>query len=273
MIDTICAALALLCAQPSDAFRTSALNSTPVIEVTSSQDDPPGPIETDRPDFTETTTTVPFGRIQLEGGYTFTRMGSARQHDFGELLLRVATGRRTEARIGINSFVVTHGSGVGAGMEDLTLGLKVAVCPGAERFNLLRPGVAVIADTTLPTGSRAFGSSDLQPTVKLVLGWDLSETWSAGMNLNYSYASDAGKRFDQFSGSLTFGHSLSERVGVYFEMFGFFPSAAGGPDAHYLNAGVTYLVSPDFQLDLRVGKGISAGLRDEFIGIGAAKRW
>ena len=125
--------------------------------------DEPEPIVTDRPDFTESSDTVPFGRMQLEGGYTFSRVGTLREHAFGELLLRIATGRRTEARIGINSHIWNHGAGASRGFEDTTLGMKVRLCPGSETFNLLRPTTALILETTIPTGSSAFSGREMQP--------------------------------------------------------------------------------------------------------------
>ncbi|MCL7971660.1 MAG: hypothetical protein M8866_06160, partial [marine benthic group bacterium] len=47
------------------------------------------PMITDRPDFTESASTVAPGRFQFELGYTFTRSGSENRHNFGELLVRL----------------------------------------------------------------------------------------------------------------------------------------------------------------------------------------
>src|SRR5436309_1072390 len=51
------------------------------------------PLETDRPDFTETPTTVGQGVLQLEGGYTFTYDDEdnvrTANHSFPETLLRI----------------------------------------------------------------------------------------------------------------------------------------------------------------------------------------
>jgi hypothetical protein len=196
-----------------------------------------------------------------------------RDASVGELLLRVATGRRTEARIAINSYVFSAGSGVAHGMEDLNLGMKLRLADSTERFCLTRPAVSLIVETSLPTGSSAFRSNEMQPGAKILLSWDLSEAWSLSSNLNYTYASDAGKRFDQWSASLSLGRSLTDRMSAYLEAFSFLPGGPGGPNAHYLNGGLTYLINPDFQLDFRVGAGLNSPRPDDFIGVGAARRW
>jgi hypothetical protein len=232
------------------------------------------PIVTDRPDFTESTDTVPAGKMQLEGGFTYSRAASEKDSALGELLLRVAAGRRAEVRIGLNSYDWTSGSGPAThGMEDATLGMKLRLAPASQKLDLLRPNMSVILMTTIPSGSPDYRDNHLVPTAKLAFGWELSKLWEAAANVNYTYASDQGTRFDQVATSLSFGYSVSDRVGAYFEAFGLGPQTAHGADQNYVNAGVTYLVNNDYQLDFRGGCGISGTRPDYFFGVGAARRW
>lgn len=232
------------------------------------------PIVTDRPDFTESTQTVPVGMLQLEGGYTFTRSGPDKEHSLGELLLRIAAGARAEVRVGINSFLWTRGSGGNAsGIEDASLGFKARLVEKPEGYGLARPSVSVIGATSLPTGARAFRVDDLQPEVKLCLGWDLAPKLGMASNLNWGYPSEDGTRYGQFSGSLSFAYELAERVGGYVEYFGFVPGSNDGPNANYLNGGATYLVTDDYQLDARAGVGLNSASPDYFVGVGLARRW
>jgi hypothetical protein len=98
---------------------------------------------------------------------------------------------------------------------------------------------------------------------------------SLASNLGYSYASDEGDRFNQFFGSVTVAYDISERVGTYAELFGFSKLGPGDSGAKYVNGGVTYLVNNDFQLDARVGVGLSNNVSgpDYFFGVGAARRF
>lgn len=235
-----------------------------------------GPIVTDRPDFTESPQTVPAGMVQAEGGYTFARAGSVSSHSVGEGLARIATGARTELRVGVNSYGITSAPGARVtGIEDASIGGKVAISAGAERFAPLRPAVALIVATSLPTGGSAYGSSDYQPEAKLVVGYTLTERLAWTSNLNYAYASEGGRRFDQASVSTSFGFSVADRVGSYAEFFSFMPESRGGPAVNYVNGGVTYLFSSNFQLDGRIGRAVGSGASDAgyFAGVGISRRW
>ena len=240
----------------------------------SAQDAGDEPIATDRPDFTETAETVPFQRIQLEGGYSFSRLEDEKAHSLGELLLRIATGRRTEARIGLNSYSWVRGpEGRFSGLEDATLGFKVKLLDGDEALGFRRPNIALIGEASIPSGSSAFREDNLQPGAKICLAWDLTDKLGMGSNLNYAWASEAGRRFGQFSGTLAFGYSVCDRAGVFLEYFTFIPGSRGGPNLSTIDGGVTYLVNNDYQLDVRVGLGLNSARPDYFIGAGFGRRW
>lgn len=232
------------------------------------------PIITDRPDFTESTDTIPVGRIQIEGGYTFARTGDERSDSLGELLLRVSLGARSELRVGVPNYArLRGGPGRSSGLEDASLGAKFRLIEAGEGFGLRRPAVSLIVATSLPTGARAYRSRVLQPEAKLCLSADLSKTLAVAANLNYAYLSDEGGRYGEPSGSLSFAAGLNERTGAYLEYFGFYPGGAQRPDLHYLNGGATYLINNDYQLDARIGKGLNGVSHDYFVGFGAARRF
>ncbi|HVF10770.1 MAG TPA: transporter [Abditibacteriaceae bacterium] len=233
------------------------------------------PIITDRPDFTESTETVPDRMTQVEGGATITRASSEKSRTLGELLIRKALGRKLELRIGVPTHLrVVDGNGSASGFEDGSLGFKVMLSQGSQQSGLKKPRVSLIGATSLPTGSKRFRENTLQPEVTLALGWDLTERVGLASNLNYAYLSEEGERFSEFSGSLSLAYSLSERVGSYVEFFGFVPSG-GRADTRFLNGGFTYLINNDFQLDARLGFGLGnpGNGSDYFWGIGAARRF
>jgi hypothetical protein len=127
--------------------------------------------------------------------------------------------------------------------------------------------------TSIPTGSAVFRENTFQPETKLCLGWDLSDRVSFGANVNCAYASESGKRFTQFAASATFGFALTNRLGSFLELFSFLPGSRGGPNATYIDGGLTFLAHDDFQLDFRSGFGLNSTSPDYFVGIGAARRW
>ncbi len=255
------------------------------LHAQSARQDEPDPwadaLVTDRPDFTESPASVAPGRVQLEGGYTFSRLEGERSHTVGELLARIGAIDRLEFRLGFNSFVFQSEPDSGdvpssqrrsvQGLDDLTLGLKVEVFrPPPSKPGL--PQLGILAGTSLPTGRSDIGAEGLQPGALLAAGWDLTDWLAAGMNVGYAYPEDPEGRFDELSGSVALGFGLTQRLGAFAEWFGIYPLADDREDENNANAGVTYLLSPGVQLDARVGIGLGGPRPNFFVGAGAAWR-
>jgi hypothetical protein len=229
---------------------------------------------TDRPDFTESPQTVPAGRIQIEGGVTYERSGQSKTTTFGETLIRVATGDKSELRIGLPSYLTVRGDGRTNGLDDGSLGVKFALAEGSG-YGFKKPALGVIIATSIPSGAKRIAERTYAPEVKLAAGVDLNERWSLGTNLGVARPTDGEQRFTQLVGTAALAYSVSEKVGAYFEGFAFSKTTPSGDSARYLNTGLTYLVNPDLQLDARLGFGINNDVSgpDYFYGIGVARRF
>jgi len=238
----------------------------------------PKPLETDRPDFTESPSLMPLGHYQLEGGYTFSRQGEPTSQSLGELLLRIGTGERWEARIGIGSYDFidpgTPGAPTVSGYEDPTVGVKIRL--NEEDPNLLPPGwprMALLLTTSVPAGSGELTANEWQPEGKLALAWDFTDRFSLGANLIYAYPSDDGQRFNQLAASLSAGLSLTDRLGIFLESYGFSKESADGSSTSYVDSGLTWLLGNDLQLDARIGAGLDEPHPNWFAGVGAGIRF
>lgn len=233
------------------------------------------PLITDRPDFTESTDTVPRRNLQLEGGFTLTRVGDDESRSLGELLLRIGLGDRLELRVGAGSHSWIDGpGGEASGFEDPSLGIKLRLFQeNVEMLPPSRPAVALLLGTSIPVGDDELTSDEWIPEAKLALAWTLTERLGVATNLNWAYPPGFDDQFHQFSGSLSGAYSFTDRIGGYLEYFGFLEEQEDGPSTHYLNTGVTYLISNDLQVDLRYGRGLNDPDPDDFVGIGAAVRW
>ncbi len=236
---------------------------------------------TDRPDFTESPVSVAPGRVQLEGGYTYSSVQSEKSHTVGELLARIGAVDRLEFRFGINSLVFRSVRDSGdapatgprsvRGLEDLTLGLKVEVLrPPPSKPGL--PRLGIIAGTSIPTGRSEVGANSVQPGALLAAGWDLTDWLAVGMNVGYAYPEDDEDRFDELSGSVALGFGLTRRLGAFAEWYGIYPLPSDRDNENNADAGFTYLLSPGFQLDARFGVGLGGPRPNFFVGAGAAWR-
>jgi hypothetical protein len=242
------------------------------------------PIVTDRPDFTEASSTVGRGRVQLEAGYTYYRdhSGATRTitRTFPEALLRIGMfADWFELRFGetyVHSPTTEFGlrTDHAIGWSDLYVGAKF----GLTEQNAHLPEMALVIQATLPTGAQSVKSDRILPGMNLLYGWDIvPDCLSAGGSLQGNLAiDDEDHPYVLMAKSFTIGYTLTEKLGAYTEWFAFFPTSAVAPEVtaqHYVDGGFTYKVTKDFQLDIRVGKGISSRAQDFFAGAGFAVRY
>jgi hypothetical protein len=241
-----------------------------------------GQIITDRPDFTESSTTVGKGRVQIEAGYTYFRDRengvTTHAHSYPEILTRIGLFRDWfELRIGQNFLSEsirprTVGNGA-SGATDLYLGTKIALTEQKGIF----PEMAIIFQTTVPTGSRTFTSNKTLPGISLLYSWELNDRFSlAGTFLGNKAVDDDGHGYTELANSISLGTSITEKIGNYVEYFAFYPhsgTASGLKPRYFLNSGFTYLVNSNIQLDIRAGVGLNKAADDFFIGSGLAVRY
>lgn len=239
-------------------------------------------IATDRPDFTEASSTVGQGRVQLETGYTFVydNEGGAKvyTHSYPEALLRIGLfAEWFELRLGWNYFTERTTDPTFAqtlwGSGDLYLGTKLFL---TEQKGCL-PESSFLVQTFLPLGHSAFSADTLLPGVNYLYGWDINDFLSAGASTQANRRRDAvGHSYVEFAQSLTIGYTLTDRLRAYTEGFALIPTGARdgvtGPEP-YFNGGFTYLVTNNFQLDLRAGVGLNSHAADYFTGAGASIRY
>lgn len=238
-------------------------------------------IVTDRPDFTEASTTVGRGRVQFELGYTFTedndRVTRSSSHSYPELLIRIGLCAWFELRIANNVAGETLGAGglsdSNSGLEDMYLGCKIALTPQCGWL----PEMVLMPQMTVPTGHDDFTDDEVLPGLNWLYGWDVTEHISCGGSTQGNRArDDAGHFYTEFAQSFTIGYGLTDRLGAYTEWYALFPDSAAAPDTkpqHYFDGGFTYLVTNDLQLDIRGGVGLNDAADDYFVGSGLAVRF
>lgn len=244
------------------------------------------PLQTDRPDFTESSSTVGRGRVQLEAGYVFSYDDAdgevSRAHNFPETLLRVGLTDDIEFRIAWSYLVAEATSGPSEdGAIDLYLGTKLFLM---EQEGWL-PESAIILQMTVPTGADVFCNDEVFYGFNLLYGWDLAGNWTLGASTGVNTSAEdlvvtgAVPTFNRdghvvLHQSVTLGIPLTDRLGGFVEYFGLY--AVGRENnfpENYLDTGLTYLVTDDFQLDGRIGLGLNDQAQDFFTGAGFSVRF
>jgi Putative MetA-pathway of phenol degradation len=235
------------------------------------------PIATDRPDFTEASSTVGLGVFQIESGYTFIRSNqdgvALHTHSLGEFLFRYGVIEDwLELRLGL--FPVTENlesTSSEHGIDDLYLGVKLFL---SEQSGIL-PEMSIVPQLRLPTGSTHFSSERVLPGVNWLYGWDLNEFLSTAGSTQINLAVDDSERsYFEFAQAWTIGYTFTEQWGAYTEWFVLVPAAADGPRTElYFDGGFTYKFTPDVQWDIRGGVGLNEAAADFFAGVGLSLRF
>lgn len=216
---------------------------------------------TDRPDFTEAGVVVPKGSLQVEKGFTYENGGDGtRTFNAPELLLRAGLTKRAELRLGLPQFFQLRGSEHASGLGDLYLGSKIQLGPlrGFE--------VAAIPALNLPVGAERISSDGVDPELKMVWSHDLGEKWSLSGMFAFYWPTEADRHNFTWQPTLSLARSLTERLAMFTEYAGEFPNRGG--DVHILHQGFTYAITPQQQLDIHYGAGLSKASPDYFIAAG-----
>jgi len=230
---------------------------------------------TDRPDQTESSTTVPKNTLQIETGIVFENFKNDQMEfenlGLGTTLLRYGVWDNFELRLGSyyqqskaqsDYFDVDSTQ---SGMGPILAGFKVYVVEEKG----IRPEIAILADLTLNSvGNLSYRPSYTYSTIKVSAAHTLSNFFSLGYNLGIASDGEAPNSF--FVYSLVVGMSLAERLGGFAELYGSSPE--GGYPNTRIDGGLTYLIRHNLQVDLSGGMGLGSDVDFYFVSCGITWR-
>lgn len=214
----------------------------------------------DRPGFSTGTHTLSPGQLNVELGYQADMWDSNTLHTAPLLNLRTGLSEGLELGIAWAGYQVFDGDST---QSDVTLALKKRLTSTSE-YNL-----SALAQLDLPTGD---GSDNLTET--RVLGgllWDKTLQSDWGLFGVVQAESDYWQDERELNLQATLGTSLihSPQVGSYAEVLVDAPLTYSEDTVMILNAGLTYLLDTNTQLDVYIGGGLENSDTD-FIGFGFA---
>ena len=237
-------------------------------------------LTTDRPDQTESSVTILPGFVQIETGVTHSSAGDHSVTELPGTLVRIGVTDRIELRIGTEGWIIDDELDT-RGFGDSEVGVKL----GLFEENGWIPKSSLLAGFCIPTAKTAFEGKRFDPKLKCScrhtsVRWTGSNTitdrLSSGYNLGVGWEceKEGGHRhmLAYLPYSVAFGYGVTDRLGVFGEFFGSIPVNPGGKPSNLIDAGFTFLVLDNFQLDLAGGAGLSDAAEDWFVGAGASYR-
>lgn len=234
---------------------------------------------TDRPDQTESPNAIRKGFIQIESGFLFERSRLARnlsQHRnvYPTNLFRIGLAEKLELRI-VNE-VVTYKTinnitqkeeGKVSGAENLQVGLKYQFTENDSRVV-----IGAKAHVVVPTGSKGISNELYGFKSRLLFSYGIADNKSLSANIGYDNErldlnNDGLVRYanGNLTYTLAYGVSLSKRVGMYAEVFGDYVEFENWENN--MDAGLTYLISDNIQLDYSYGWGLNRVMNYHSVGI------
>ena len=221
-------------------------------------------IEADRPGFGESASVVERGRVQLEAGLAWTRVGGGVSVlDLPEAVLRVGVGASLEVRVQASDWLRAEGTGgTQSGWSDTGVGIRWQAAAGAHDLSLR--GVLF-----LPSGSPGWSDGKVDPEGAVSWAHELGGGWSAS-------ATVSARRFTSvattvLSPSVSVEHALGSRGSTFVEYGA--NVADGRPPLHQVDHGYTWLPNPDTQLDVSIGFGLSSAAPGFFVAVGFSRRF
>ena len=229
---------------------------------------------TDRPDQTESASTVPTGRVQIEAGVSvgITDVTTIADADplleigAPEVLVRVGVHEIAEIRVAGALLVQNYRPApedIGAGLGDIAVGGKIRLLEGYSAL----PQIALLAHLTLPVGSEDIAPDNPAPDVRLAFAHDLGGVLSLGYNIGGEWNGNGD--FESLY-TLALGLEVSSLLGFFVELYGNAPWE--DISSQSFDSGITWLLQKNVQLDLASGFGLSDAAQDLFIGLGLSVR-
>ena len=211
-------------------------------------------IVTDRPDQTESSTTVPKSFLQIESGML---LQFDEAHNFSEKLLAFPTNLfrygltdNFELRLA-NQYQTVRDQISGceiSGISDLELGFKFRIINDTS----IHTELAILSHLLIPSGSKDFTNDKYGSINKIAISHDLSDDISLGYNIGYNYF---GSGNGDVTYSISVGNAINDKAAIFLEYYGEFTDFK--TNVSNLDAGITYKISKVFQIDFSFGIGIN----------------
>lgn len=223
-------------------------------------------IATDRPDQSQGPSVVARGLVQVETGYlSQKRDRRTKTHAYPTGLLRIGVLQGVELRIqgALKDSVIENGNRRRmSGWGPISVGAKVRLWEGKS----WRPEAAVSAMVALPVGSAVFRPDKPEPQLNLGLRNTLSDNLDLTYNLGYGWT--GGEPVRSYGANLA--REFGDRFTLYLEVFG--SKGKGEPAEHQADLGLLFLLLPNVQFDVAIGRRVNNAAPHRFVATGLAFR-
>lgn len=240
-------------------------------------------LATDRPDKTENPYTVDAGHYQLELdllNYTFDRRNSEGANRTVQALavapfnFKVGLFNNSDLQFIAETFTVQKTSDRAAqiketisGFGDVTIRWKMNLWGNDGG----KTALGLISFAKVPTNQHGLGNEALEGGVIVPLEVKLPQDWDLGLmtELDYRQNADSSDYHQEFINTITVAHAIVGKLEGYVEFFSNVSTERNAEWIGTFDAGLTYKLRPNIQLDAGVNVGVTRAADDlnPFIGL------
>ncbi len=225
------------------------------------------PLSTDRPDTTESPYTVDVGHFQFEMELVnASRDGGDHEFSIGELNTKIGIDVSTDLQV-VTPFY-QHIRDGGEGFGDVEIRVKHNLWGNDSGPTAL----ALMPFIKIPTAHGDLGNGEFEGGVIVPFSFEAPAGWSCAVMAEGDLeADDGGGGGYHFVGvtSATTTHDLTETTGVFLELVSVLSAESGAGWEAYSNTGMTWAVTPTWQLDGGIRLGLTNAATDitPFLGV------
>ncbi len=227
------------------------------------------PIQTDRPDQTESPSITPKRQLQMEFGFVYEGENKTTSNfTTPNILTKFGLSDKVELRL-ITDYDIRYQQANDVTIKKKQFNPTLIGC----KINLFDekkclPKTSLLLHVGLPfLASKEFNKDNVFTTFRFLMQHTLSNKMSFSYNLGAEW--DGVTTAPAGVYTLSLGYGISSKIGSYVELFG---SAQGKKAEHNYDMGFTYLINSNFQLDISGGFGVNKNAPDYFVGCGLSFR-
>jgi hypothetical protein len=223
------------------------------------------PIDTDRPDQTESAALVPKGWLQFEAGFNYEKEAENHHFVLPTLLSKYGVSKWFELRLitTLSTFSTLYPGRLG--LEPVEVGSKIFLFKERK----LIPTTSFLFHLGIPAfSSKQFRPAMAAPNFRFTMQHTLASNLSLGYNL--------GAEWDGFSSTpayiytLTTGLTFLEKWYTYIEAFGDFQK--NELPLHSIDGGLAYLPTNNLKIDISSGFGLANNSSNWYVALGISGR-
>ncbi len=241
---------------------------------------------TDRPNATNSPTTVDAGHLQIEGGFIDyerirTPLSRSSAYSYGDVNLRLGVLNNIELNLIVPPHIVVKnnelmaGTGSSAqGFGDITVGGKINFWGNEGSDQVWATALGLQSQIKLPTAKSSLSNGYTEASASLPFSMNLPSGF--GLSVQPSMlrirTSDNLRYATGYEGAVAIDHDIGP-LNAYAEYVIDHTTEGGQRDQKTLNVGVTATISPNVVLDTGLAFGLNSGVNDFRIQIGASVRF